>query len=68
LYDLIIIGILNLLNRTNDHHRPEIVDDRAIAVRLTLQISGDLCPSFTVEKTGHWKSLVIVGFEVGGGL
>jgi hypothetical protein len=23
-------------------------------------------PIFTIEKTGHWKSLVIVGFEVGG--
>jgi hypothetical protein len=24
--------------------------------------------SVTVEKTGHWKYLVIVGFQVSGGL
>jgi hypothetical protein len=33
-------------------------------VGWSLDVSGDLCQSFTLEKTGHCKSLVIVVYSI----
>jgi hypothetical protein len=50
---------------SKDHKRPE--NPRSPKTIIKEVIVG-FCLSVTVEKTGHWKSLMIVGVQVGGGL
>jgi hypothetical protein len=61
-----------------DQPRPGVFDDHVIVVWWSLEISGDLCQSLIIEKTGWWKvfgnhglsdqrlSLVVIGTSVTG--
>jgi hypothetical protein len=46
----------------------EVVEAVRLGGTPTLELSDELCQSFTVAKNGHWNFLVIVGFQFGGSL